>query len=104
MNDISAILTYVRKHDHSQGGSVQGYRLGCREDECVESYRDYQLPKVTGRKAAGLPQEDARHGTYNGYANYGCRCPFCKEANRQHNIDYRLRIGEITREKAEELR
>lgn len=31
-----------------------------------------------------LAPDDPRHGTINGYANLRCRCPRCREANRQH--------------------
>lgn len=36
----------------------------------------------------GLPVGDSRHGTNNGYANYGCRCSSCKEARKEY-IDVR---------------
>lgn len=28
-----------------------------------------------------LPLGDPRHGTYNGYSNYDCRCDECRAAN-----------------------
>lgn len=32
------------------------------------------------RIAKGLSPDDARHGTHNGYTNWGCRCTACREA------------------------
>lgn len=32
---------------------------------------------------------DARHGTINGYMNFGCRCAPCKEANSAYQKAYR---------------
>ncbi len=39
-------------------------------------------------------QSDERHGSYNGYANLGCRCPRCTEANRVNQVDYLVRHPE----------
>lgn len=33
-----------------------------------------------------LPADDARHGTANGYNNYGCRCEACTNAIREYNV------------------
>lgn len=60
--------------------------------------------RAANRKKIGIQDGDRRHGTYNGYSNYGCRCLSCIEANRQHTIDYRLRNAMITLERAEALR
>lgn len=32
----------------------------------------------------GLPPTDKRHGTYNAYINYGCRCEACTKANSDY--------------------
>lgn len=34
-----------------------------------------------------LQPDDPRHGTGNGYTNYGCRCAPCKAANRRYRLD-----------------
>lgn len=36
----------------------------------------------------GLPTGDTRHGTTNGYGNYGCRCDKCKQAKREDRRRY----------------
>jgi hypothetical protein len=38
--------------------------------------------KCRRRVKRGLPPGDPRHGSRNGYVNYGCRCPECRAANR----------------------
>lgn len=42
-----------------------------------DGYRD--------RVRAGLAPDDPRHGTANGYLNYGCRCDACKDAGAAYN-------------------
>jgi hypothetical protein len=42
-----------------------------------DGYRD--------RVRAGLASDDPRHGTANGYLNYGCRCDACKAAGAAYN-------------------
>lgn len=42
-----------------------------------DGYRD--------RVRAGLTPDDSRHGTANGYLNYGCRCEACKDAGATYN-------------------
>lgn len=37
------------------------------------------------RVKAGLGPGDERHGTANGYLNYGCRCESCKNAGALYN-------------------
>lgn len=38
------------------------------------------------------PVPDHVHGTANGYGNYGCRCPDCREAHRRKMKNYRKRM------------
>lgn len=86
-------------------GTINAYNNHkCRCEACKLAHREYQLVRVPIRKSKGLEPGDSRHGTYNGYANYGCRCEACKEANRIYSIDYRLRTGRITLERAIKLR
>ena len=85
-------------------GTVNAYNnYSCRCEACVEAYRVYQLPLGQQRKEKGLAPDDKRHGTYNGYANYGCRCAYCVEANRVYSLGYRLKTGQITEWKYDEL-
>jgi hypothetical protein len=43
---------------------------------------------------SGLAPDDPRHGTTNGYGNYGCRCEACCRANTEAMRDYRRRHPE----------
>ncbi|TYL50059.1 hypothetical protein FXB39_10360 [Nocardioides sp. BGMRC 2183] len=48
-----------------------------------------------------LPPDDPRHGTTNGYGNWGCRCDPCREANRKNHQAYVERVrgtGQLTGE------
>lgn len=47
----------------------------------AEWYQQYRA-----NRAGALP-----HGTQNGYANWGCRCPLCTDAHREHVDNYRAR-------------
>lgn len=42
----------------------------------------------------GLPPDDPRHGTTNGYGNHGCRCDACREAHRINHRKYMRRVKE----------
>jgi hypothetical protein len=62
------------------GGRRGNVKAGCQCRGCRDrrqTVRDQQRAK----RAAGLPDEDPRHGTYNGYVNFYCRCPRCSEAD-----------------------
>jgi len=37
------------------------------------------------RRKRGLAEDNPRHGTLNGYSNYGCRCEPCSEAGILYN-------------------
>lgn len=37
---------------------------------------------------------DPRHGTNNGYTNYGCRCDLCRKANAIYVSEYRKKNPE----------
>lgn len=47
------------------------------------------LTPAQRRRKAGLPQDDPRHGTTNGYFNYGCRCEPCRIAGNKSTRDTR---------------
>jgi hypothetical protein len=38
------------------------------------------------------PDDPRWHGTRNGYTNLGCRCDFCREAERVYRRGYRERM------------
>ena len=40
------------------------------------------------KRKTGLPTGDRRHGTRNGYANWGCRCDDCKQADAEYHRKY----------------
>lgn len=44
------------------------------------------------KQSAGLPEGDPRHGTYNGYTHYRCRCSDCRFAEREYTLG-KLRRG-----------
>ena len=49
------------------------------------------------RKANGLPEDDPRHGSVNGYRNYACRCEACRAASTRESQVYRrsLKSSEV---------
>jgi hypothetical protein len=60
---------------------ASAYAAGlCRCDECTEANRVRHELGRADRKAKGLPDDDPRHGTVNGYSNWSCRCDECRAA------------------------
>lgn len=53
-------------------------------DVCLRTRRRMR-DGYRARVRDGLPTGDSRHGTTNGYLNYGCRCDECKAAWRAYN-------------------
>lgn len=51
----------------------------------------HALPAARVHRKSGLPPHDHRHGTQNGYGNYGCRCDQCKAAHHADRERYRDR-------------
>lgn len=45
------------------------------------------------RRQGGLQEHDPRHGTSNGFSNYGCRCPLCTEAESLRGKEKYARLG-----------
>lgn len=43
------------------------------------------------REKSGLAPGDPRHGTHNGYVNYGCHCRRCRKAHALWTQEARLR-------------
>ena len=79
---------------HGTPGGYSSY--GCRcplcrqaNNERCQRYRDANRDKVNEYAAkvrARLREtEPPRHGTCHAYANYGCRCPLCREAQREYH-------------------
>jgi hypothetical protein len=48
--------------------------------------------RTTPGAATTLGDDDPRHGTTNGYSNFGCRCAQCTEANRLAQAAYKARL------------
>lgn len=48
---------------------------------------------VRDRRSGGLPEGDPRHGTSNGFNNYGCRCSRCTEAESARGKEKYVRLG-----------
>ena len=82
----------------SAHGTDSRYRYGCRCEECR---RDHTARAIEGRKrrvGRGLAPGDERHGTSNGYRNWGCRCQPCVGAGKvQNRQNYAARHGETLR-------
>jgi hypothetical protein len=62
---------------------------GCRCKECKAAKARY----VYEKRRRGLPDGDHRHGTRNGFDNFGCRCKACVEAKRTTGRDYYRRTA-----------
>lgn len=82
-------------------GTANGYRnLKCRCDECRHAWRDYErTPQAMRRKEryrrVTLGQRPARHGRTHGLRStyvWGCRCDWCREAERTYRRQYRTNL------------
>lgn len=65
-------------------------RPGCRCAPCRHAKAAYMADKRT----RGLPKGDRRHGTRNGYDNFGCRCLKCGLAKSAATQAYNERAKE----------
>lgn len=75
-------------------GTVYGYRKGCRCRPCVRAH--YEAEQRWRAKAKAAPTPPMVHGTYNGYAIYGCRLECClavmrRDRQRQRAAQRRMR-------------
>lgn len=57
---------------------------GCRCKKCRVAKAAYMV----ALRRRGLDAGDERHGTRNGYDNFGCRCEACKAAKSASAKDY----------------
>lgn len=62
----------------------------CKCSRCREAHN----AECRDRRARGLADDDARHGTVTGYRNHGCRCDRCREANNAYQREYQRRRKE----------
>lgn len=65
------------------------YAHRCRCAECRAAWAAHSLALWEIRAAGGLTPDDPRHGTSNGYGNWGCRCHPCTDANTTAMRNYR---------------
>jgi hypothetical protein len=71
----------TQKVEATHGHYLHYLRDGCRCDTCREGWRIHCAAQKAERLAKGLKRRDRRHGTANGYANWGCRCTRCSRAH-----------------------
>jgi hypothetical protein len=62
----------------------------------VEVYRDKKRAERERRLAKPIPADV--HGTWNGYANYNCRCEDCLQASREYTGEYAAQYRDLHRE------
>lgn len=78
-----------RRHGYKapQKQAVCGTRAGYirRGETACAACRAANLLDHQDRRQDGLPADDPRHGTVNGYSNYGCKCGPCKQAGAADN-------------------
>lgn len=70
-------------------GTFFFYKQGCRCTICRDAWNHYNLMQRLRRTNEGLADDDKRHGTANGYLNYGCRCEECVSAYAAYHADNR---------------
>lgn len=73
--------TFTRTVQHGERGCYTNH--GCRRPECREANRVYLKEQRERRKREGLAPDDPRHGSDNGYVNWGCRCDPCGLAHSE---------------------
>lgn len=76
-------------------GTYARYQRGCRCDRCKNASREYM---AWWRSRAVLGRGDERHGTINGYDNFGCRCAACRAAHQASRPVSRLLLREQLRD------
>lgn len=68
------------REDDERHGTYNFYIAGCRCEKCTTFWNEYCLLRRLHRTNRGLDADDPRHGTANGYINWGCRCDPCRVA------------------------
>ena len=58
---------------------------------CTVCMREWKRENRRRALERGLAADDERHGTYNGYSTYGCRCESCRRAHRDYTREYKRR-------------
>ena len=59
----------------------------CKTCKRIQQGTSKAVEQRRSRKVDGLPEDDMRHGTLNGYSNYGCRCGPCALAKKKYRQD-----------------
>lgn len=72
-------------------------REAIRENQTARRRARGVQPRTAARRVALTREQfvsdlsDPRHGTANGYNNWGCRCDACRRANTVYQAEYRAR-------------
>jgi hypothetical protein len=72
-------------HPLAEPNLVRRVLLGRGHRVCRTCERDSAKRSRLARIARGLPADDPRHGTLNGYGNWGCRCEPCRAAQAERD-------------------
>lgn len=80
--------------DRRHGTNIS-YRRGCRCALCRQANTEY-VRRWRQKIGGSLPADSDKHGTVNGYSNWGCRCNPCTIAQ------YRA-VGDYYHRRADEL-
>ncbi|SER81713.1 hypothetical protein SAMN04488583_6373 [Mycobacterium sp. 88mf] len=94
--DMVATLSRYAWFAHTSWGASLVRRVLADTGACADASDDLRAQRERRaaqrrreRTAAGLPPGDPRHGTPNGYTNWGCKCDACKAANTQQRSGQR---------------
>ena len=73
-----------RENRHGIFGGLTPSQRATLAQEHPDDYEERRQPVVRierpSHEGQGLPADDTRHGTRNGYDHYGCRCGLCTNA------------------------
>lgn len=82
-----------KPEDELVHGTEHGHRRGCDCEPCAVGHREFVRTHQVSRFARGLAPDDKRHGTENGYRNWGCKCAPCRAANAAKSARQRQHAG-----------
>lgn len=72
-----------KNHEYTEENSYVDPRGATHCRKCKDAYqRSAGRDNAKARRLKGLPEGDPKHGTVNGYSNYGCKCPLCYEVRK----------------------